>query len=151
MVTSRRRLALPQECGLDLAPLPVDEALALFQERTIGATPAVERQVLLSLVESLDRLPLALELAAARTQILSPHQLLERLERRLEVLRNVRLHPDERHASLENAIAFSWDLLSQAEQDCLVQAAVFCDGFDAEAAEQLIRLEEADTVPVLSA
>lgn len=149
VVTSRRQLAVQGERCFHLFPLPLDEALDLFCERAHGAAEVADRETLEALVEHLDRLPLALELAAARTLVLSPRQLLERLEQRFEVLRDPRRPPNERHASLENAIGFSWDLLDGTEKSCLTEAAIFQDGFDAEAAEHVIEFGKETGPPVL--
>ena len=86
------------------------------------------------LCERLDRLPLALELAAARTKLLTPDALLERLGSRLDLLRGTR-DADPRHATLRATIAWSYDLLSPDEQRLLARLSVFAAGCTLESAE----------------
>src|SRR5262249_32774868 len=79
LVTSRERLAVRAEAELEVSPLPDDDAVALFSARSrVEATPEAKE-----LCRRLDNMPLALELAAARTRSLDPDQILERLGRRL--------------------------------------------------------------------
>jgi predicted ATPase/class 3 adenylate cyclase len=135
LVTSREPLRIQGEVELDLAPLVEDEAVALFVERAqdvrpdIRATPAVEE-----LCGRLDRLPLALELAAARTKALSPEQLLERVGQRLDLLRGTR-EADERHTTLRATIAWSYDLLEPDERKLFERLSVFAAGCTLESAE----------------
>ena len=95
----------------------------------VQATPAVAE-----LCERLDRLPLALELAAARTKLLPPEALLERLGNRLDLLKGTR-DADARHATLRATIAWSHDLLTVDEQRLLRRLAVFRGGCTLESAE----------------
>ena len=112
-VTSREALRVTGEHELDLPPLVDDDAVALFLERAhavgadIEATETVQR-----ICERLDRLPLALELAAVRTKLLSPDALYARLGESLDLLKGTR-DADERHATLRATIAWSYDLLSR--------------------------------------
>lgn len=134
-VTSREALRVQGEAELDLAPLSREEAVALFCERAqavrsdVRATPVVAE-----LCERLDRLPLALELAAARTKLLAPEVLLERLGDRLDALRGLR-DAEERHATLRATIAWSYDLLDDQEQRLFARLAVFRAGCTLETAE----------------
>ena len=84
----------------------------------------------------LDQLPLALELAAARTKLLSPEALLERLGDRLDLLKGAR-DVDERHATLRATIAWSHDLLDADEQRLFRRMSVFRGGCTLETAEQV--------------
>jgi predicted ATPase/class 3 adenylate cyclase len=135
LVTSREPLRIQGEVELDLPPLVGDEAVALFVERARAvrpdttATPAVGE-----LCERLDGLPLALELAAARTKLLAPEQLLERIGQRLDLLKGTR-DADERHATLRTTIAWSYDLLEPAEQRLFERLSVFAAGCTLESAE----------------
>jgi predicted ATPase len=135
LVTSREPLRIQGEVELDLPPLVGQEAVALFVERARAirpdaeATPAVEE-----LCERLDRLPLALELAAARTKVLRPDQLLERLGQRLDLLKGTR-DADERHATLRATIGWSYDLLEPAEKSLFERLSVFAAGCTLESAE----------------
>ena len=137
LVTSRVRLGLRAEQVLSLAPLAAADAEALFVARlppgtTVGAEA---RQPLLQWLEGL---PLAVELAAAWMDVVSPAQLLARMQAQLRVLaaRERDRHP--RHRSLVAAFAASWELLDDAERDVLERCAVFAGGFTLEAAEAVL-------------
>ncbi|MFN0183962.1 MAG: ATP-binding protein, partial [Aquabacterium sp.] len=84
-------------------------------------------------------LPLAIELAAARTTVLAPEQLLARLKDRFQVLVGAR-GARARHATLRATIDWSWALLAPWEQAALAQASVFVGGFTLPAAEQVLDL-----------
>lgn len=133
--TSREALRIQGEAELDLPPLVRDEAVALFCERAravradVTATDAVLR-----LCERLDDLPLALELAAARTKLLAPEVLLARLDDRLDALRGTR-DAEERHLTLRATIAWSYDLLDGDEQALFAKLGVFRGGCTLETAE----------------
>jgi predicted ATPase len=139
LVTSREPLGLRGEARLELPPLAPEEAVALFADRAAAVrtdfelTPANEATVV-AVVERLDRIPLAVELAAARAGVLSPAELLDRLSS-ASWLRSVRRDGPERHATLQAAIDWSWRLLDEAEQATLARLSIFRGGFDLEAAE----------------
>src|SRR5262249_3783244 len=82
-------------------------------------------------------IPLALELAGARTKLLSPRELLARLERSLSVLVGGARDLPERQQTLRKAIAWSYDLLSPAEQALFRQLSVFVGGWTLDAAEAI--------------
>ena len=81
----------------------------------------------------LDGIPLAIELAAARTIAMSPAELRERLDDRFRLLAGSR-RGLERHQTLRQAVQWSYDLLSTEERDLLDRCAVFAGGFDLDAA-----------------
>ena len=83
----------------------------------------------------LDGLPLAIELAAARVKILPPDALLARLEQRLPLLAGGARDTPERQQTLRAAIAWSYDLLDEHEQQKLARLSVFAGGWTLEAAE----------------
>jgi predicted ATPase len=108
-------------------------ALFLARARQLGAEPAADGGVE-ELCERLDELPLALELAAARTLLFSPRQLLERLVQRLDLLQGER-DADPRQRTLRATIEWSYDLLQEPEQVVFRRLAVFVGGCTYEAAE----------------
>ena len=152
VVTSRRRLGVPGEQLVRLAPLSAPVAAQLFRARArqVGVD-GISRDEAERIAAALDGLPLAIELAAARSPLFSPAQLLARLDEPLSLLRRSR-SLDPRHASLEVALAWSWDLLGAAEQAALAQVTVFRGGFTAAAAEAVLDLPDgAAPLEVLSA
>jgi predicted ATPase/class 3 adenylate cyclase len=135
VATSREALRIQGEAELDLPPLVADEAVALFCERAQAVRPDVRpTSVVRELCERLDRLPLALELAAARTKLLTPELLLDRLGDRLDALKGTR-DVDERHATLRATIAWSYELLDEVEQHLFARLSVFRGGCTLETAE----------------
>jgi predicted ATPase/class 3 adenylate cyclase len=135
VATSREPLRIQGEAELDLPPLVPDEAVAFFCERARAVRPDVEpSDAVAELCERLDRLPLALELAAARTKLLTPEALLDRLGNRLDALRGTR-DAEERHATLRATIAWSHDLLGDHEQRLFARLGVFRGGCTLETAE----------------
>src|SRR5213075_366389 len=111
LVTSRERLRVRGEVDYPVPPLAQREAVDLFSSRS-RLEPDDEIAVLCS---RLDNLPLAVELAAARTSALSPAQILERLSQRLDLLKGGR-DKDPRQQTLRATIQWSYDLLSKEEQ-----------------------------------
>ena len=99
----------------------------------------------------LDGLPLALELAAARIKLLSPHDILERLGRRLELLK---AEPGaglpERHRTLRAAIEWSYDLLGAEEQALFTSLGVFVGGFTLDGARRLPATSSSTSSPASS-
>jgi predicted ATPase len=135
LVTSRERLQLQSEQVWAVPPLGKKDGVTLFTARahalepTFTATPAVRE-----LCNRLDNLPLALELAAARTPLFTPEQLLERLGQRLDLLKGGR-DAEPRQQTLRATIAWSHDLLDENEQRLFRRLAVFVGGSSYEAAE----------------
>ena len=130
LVTSRELLRLQHEVEYPVEPLPSDDAARLFAERS-GLSGD---ETVTELCAALDNLPLAVELAAARTDVLSPAQILERLERRLDLFRGAR-DVDARQQTLRAAIQWSHDLLDEDEQLLFARLAVFAGGCTLDAAE----------------
>jgi predicted ATPase len=153
LVTTRVRLGLADEVVLTLEPLTLpgedpegdSEAVDLFVERARAARPGLRLEprdldAVRAVVRALDGLPLAIELAAARLSILTPPQLLERLEARFELLRARHPTGTGRQATLRATIDWSWSLLEPWEQATLAQLSVFAGGFTADAAEGVVDL-----------
>jgi predicted ATPase/class 3 adenylate cyclase len=130
LVTSRELLRVRGEVEYEVLPLAEPEAVDLFCARArIDASVAVEE-----LCRRLDNLPLALELAAARTKVLTPDEILERLSQRLDLLKGGR-DADPRQMTLRATIEWSHDLLDEQEQRLFRRLAVFAGGCTLEAAE----------------
>jgi predicted ATPase/DNA-binding winged helix-turn-helix (wHTH) protein len=151
LVTTRRVLGLVGEEVLWLAPLPPEEARELFVRRARASRPELPPEELQSvgpLVELLDGLPLAIELAAARARVLPPSRLLQRLSDRFALLAQPhgRL---PRQATLRAALDWSWELLSRAEQRALARLSVFSGGFGWEAAEAVLEVPPLDLLQAL--
>ena len=141
IVTSREALRVQGETELDLPPLDSEEAVTFFCERAQAVRPDVSAsETVTQLCERLDRLPLALELAAARTKLLPPDLLLERLGGRLDLLKGTR-DAEERHATLRATIAWSHDLLDDDERSLFARLAVFRAGCTLESAEAVCDAE----------
>lgn len=137
LVTSRERLQIAVETSWPVPSLAPDEAVALFLVRAADAGVGLEDdEVVRELCRRLDALPLALELAAARTVLLSPAQLLERLGRRLDLLKGPR-DADPRQQTLRATIEWSYGLLDGEERRVYRALGVFAGGCTLEAAEQV--------------
>jgi len=137
LVTSRAPLRLRAEQELRLAPLRLEEAIMLFCERLQAARPgsAAPADEVAAICEQVDRLPLALELAAVHSKVLSLVQLRGRLIRRLALLRGGPRDLPARQQSMEDALAWSYELLRPAQQRCLRALSVFVGGWTLEGAE----------------
>jgi predicted ATPase len=144
-------LALPDTEHLpDLATLAQIPAVALFVERVREVQPAFaltagNAQAIAEICRRLDGLPLALELAAARSTMLPPEALLARLEHRLTLLVHGARDVPQRQQTLRNTIAWSYDLLDESDQALFRRLAVFVGGFTLEAAEAVCVLDAAST------
>jgi predicted ATPase/DNA-binding CsgD family transcriptional regulator len=118
------------------------DAVALFTERAQAVAPGFRvtdenHQAVAALCRRLDGIPLALELAAARLRVLSPQQILDRLEESAGVLRTGSTVAPERHRSLRSLIDWSYGLCSTEEQTLWARLGVFPGSFDLVAAEQV--------------
>ncbi|HEY6406359.1 MAG TPA: tetratricopeptide repeat protein, partial [Ktedonobacteraceae bacterium] len=137
LVTSRIPLHLRAEQILPLAPLPLTDAVALFQERALAIRPNgvyASREVA-AICDRLDRLPLAIELAAMHVKTFSLPDLYERLTHRLVVLRDGARDLPARQQTMEEAIAWSYDLLTKTQRECFRALGVFVGGWTMEAVE----------------
>jgi predicted ATPase len=140
LVTSRVTLALRGEQELVVPPLGSEEATALFVERAQAVWPEFRlttenAPAVAEIAARLDGLPLAIELAATRTKVLTPAQILPRLQQRLTLLTTgARTLPD-RQRTLRGAIAWSHDLLTDTERRLFARLSVFAGGWTLESAE----------------
>jgi predicted ATPase/class 3 adenylate cyclase len=137
LVTSRELLRLPAEQAYPVPPLEPQDATELFTTRAQAVDPRFQaRPVVHELCSRLDNLPLALELAAARVSVLSPEQLLDRLSKRLDLLKAGR-GVDPRQQTLRATIAWSYDLLGEEERVLFEGLSVFRGGCTLAAAEEV--------------
>mgnify|MGYP003884951815 CR=1 FL=1 len=139
IVTSRTALEIPEESVVTVDPLRRGDAIALFLDRASTSLDPADPEVA-ALVDDLDRLPLAIELAAPRARVLAPAALRQRLRQRFKVLASRR----GAGRSLEEAIAWSWELLDPEERAVLEACSVFRGGFTVEAAETVAEPEDPD-------
>ncbi|MDQ2913050.1 MAG: tetratricopeptide repeat protein [Chloroflexota bacterium] len=137
LLTSRERLQIQGEVIYPVPTLTEADAVSLFvtRARSLQPTFSPDRAVT-ELCRRLDNLPLALELAAARTVVFSPVQLLERLSKRLDLFKGGR-DADPRQRTLRATIGWSYDLLEPPEQQLFGRLSVFAGGCSYEAAEQV--------------
>jgi predicted ATPase/DNA-binding CsgD family transcriptional regulator len=148
--TSRQRLGLPGERTVTVGPLPLaSDAERLFQERAAAASgPVGEPAAVAEICARLDGIPLAIELAAARTASLGIDALRAALNDALRVLDGGRGH-DQRHHSLRAVLDWSHHLLDADEQTLFRRLAVFSGGFDLAAAAAVAEATSASVADVL--
>src|SRR5262245_9025331 len=138
VATSRSPLRLVGERELPVEPLPNDAALELFVSRAAAAGRQVEAdKTVAEVCRRLDNLPLALELAAARSKLLSPAALLQRLDAALPLLTGGAGDRPERQRTLRATIEWSHDLLDPDAQRAFRRLSVFRGSFTLEAAEAI--------------
>ncbi len=167
LATSRERTRLPGEVAMELSPLtlpedaaPADaapsEAAELFLARVNEQRPdepggALHAARVAELVRSLEGIPLAIELAAARFDVLGLDGLLARLGRRLDLLGRPRRAGDPRTSTLRGAIEWSWSLLPDDERVALARCSVFAASFSLDAASSVLDGLPAPAVDLLQA
>jgi predicted ATPase len=133
LVTSRERLAVAGEDEHPVPTLAHEDAVHLFCARS-GLARSDE---IATLCRRLDDLPLAIELAAARTRVLSPAAILGRIDDRLDLLAGSR-DVDPRRETLRATIDWSHDLLDATDRAAFRGLAIFPDGCDLQAAEAVL-------------
>lgn len=153
LVSSRQRLSLPGEIVFPVSPLPVPESAETVTPESLTRNPSVQlftdraqrsrpdfqvtprsAATVAALCEKLEGIPLALELAAGWAQVLSPAQMLGRLDERFSLLATRRTDKVARHRSLWAALESSTELLAPEERMFLYRLAVFRGGWTPEAA-----------------
>ena len=157
LATSRAPLGISGEHELPVPPLSVPtpdglttperladpgDAVRLFVERAQGVHPdfaltSEHAPAVAKICRRLDGLPLAIELAAARTRLLPPRALLARLDQQLDVLRSNARDLPERHRTLREVIGWSYGLLGAREQSFFRRLAVFAGGCTVDTAERM--------------
>ena len=136
LVTSREVLRVRGEVEYAVPPLALPEAIELFCARS----QLQPDDAIAELCRALDNLPLAIELAAARTSVLSPAQIMERLSQRLDLLKGGR-DAEARQATLRATIEWSHDLLTEEERRLFARLAVFRGGCMLGAAEEVAKAD----------
>jgi predicted ATPase len=136
LVTSRELLRVRGEVEYPVPPLAEPEAVTLFCERS-GLDPD---ETTAELCRRLDNLPLAVELAAARTGVLTPPQILDRLADRLDLLKGGR-DAEARQHTLRATIEWSCELLAEPEQRLFARLSVFAGGCTLDAAEEIVEAD----------
>ena len=138
LVTSREPLQIESEQRYPVEPLPDGDAVALFVERAAAVEHGFRAtEPVGEICRRLDGLPLAIELAAARVALLSPDELLTRLDKRLPLLASRSRDAPARQQTLRATIEWSYELLEPAEQELFSRLAVFRGSFALEAAESI--------------
>lgn len=153
LATSREPLAVDGERVWPVRSLDAaSEAAELFVTRSLSGGATIDDAELPTVVElcrQLDGIPLAIELAAARSRVLAPAELLSRLSERFSLLRGGARGGVERHRTLAAALDWSYGLLSPAEQLLLDRLAVFSGSFDLAAIEAVCAVDPIEPVTVL--
>jgi len=169
LATSRHVLGVEGEQILSVPPLSVPEAdrdvlagdathyesVTLFLDRATAVEPGFaitdgNRMSVVELCRKLDGIPLAIELAAVWLRILSPAQILERLEDRFRLLTGGPRAGPARQQALDATVGWSYDLCSPTEQLMWTRLSVFSGGFDLEGAEAVCSGDGIDRDDVLS-
>lgn len=136
LATSREPLGVPGEAFVALGPLPPEDGRELFARRVRAARGVAphddEHDLAARIVDRVDGLPLAIELAAAKSRTLTLAEIEDGLDDRFALLQSMTRVGDTRHQTLRALIDWSWDLLTDGERDAMRATAVFPDGLGAE-------------------
>ncbi|WP_329021418.1 BTAD domain-containing putative transcriptional regulator [Streptomyces sp. NBC_00690] len=140
LATSREPIGLAGEAVWTVPPLAQTDAERLFVQRATAATPGFalaehDADAVAEICRRLDRIPLALELAATRVRALGVHELAARLDDRFRLLAGGHRGTPARQRTLRAVIDWSWELLGDDERIVLRRMSVFADGCTLEAAE----------------
>jgi predicted ATPase/DNA-binding CsgD family transcriptional regulator len=147
LATSRTALGLQGEQVWRVPPLDLGPAVELFTDRAGSSAPGAGLEpstapVIEEICRRLDCLPLAIELAAAWSRVLTPAEILERLEPALPLLRSHIRDASPRQRTMQATLDWSYQLLQPDEQLLFERLSVFAGGFDFEAAQALAPGEE---------
>jgi predicted ATPase len=159
LATSREGLGVPDEQvrpvrSLDAAAGIDSAAVSLFVERAQGIAPGFsmvdrdEAAAVTEICQRLDGIPLAIELAASRMASMTATEMRERLDHRFRLLVGSR-RGLERHHTLRHAVAWSYDLLGDAEKAVLERCSVFAGGFDLQSACAVAASDDLDEYAIL--
>ena len=136
LATSREGIGVADEQLWRVPSLDVGAAVELFVERAqsmVSDTLADETTAVEDVCRRLDGIPLAIELAASRMASMTAAEVRDRLDDRFKLLVGSR-RGLERHQTLRHAVAWSYDLLDDAEKTVLERCSVFAGGFDLQSA-----------------
>ena len=158
LATSREPLGVPGEATWRVPSLSPAGAMALFTERAQAVRPDFTvtdqaAQALGQLCRRLDNIPLAIELAAARTSALSVEEIAARLDDRFRLLSGGARTAVPRQQTLRAMVDWTYDALSDVERRVFDRLAVFGSSFDLEAAELVVAgdgVEPGDVVEILT-
>ncbi|HSV40283.1 MAG TPA: adenylate/guanylate cyclase domain-containing protein [Nocardioidaceae bacterium] len=154
LATSQEPLLIAGEATIALQPLQRPDAVQLFETCARAANPsfivdASNREAIEAISERLDGVPLAMQLAAARTRLLTPAQILERLADRFRLLSTGERTGPDRHRTLMAAVEWSHDLLSPSERVLYRRLGVFHGGATLEGIERVCADGDLDVVEIL--
>ncbi|MEN0065397.1 MAG: winged helix-turn-helix domain-containing protein [Myxococcota bacterium] len=149
VVTSQRRLGMKEETVIDVPPLDPTASLTLVQRRAAQFEIELADDLAHELVDRLDGMPLALELAVGRCRTVPAEELLRRLQDRLDWLTRRGRVEDERHRTLLGALQWSWALLDEAQRQAAQQLAVFPSTFSLKAASAVLHVAGRDELDLL--
>ncbi len=160
LVTSRIALRIRGETEVSVPPLEIPDltdpggieslmqtsSVDLFIRRALAVNKELKltsenARIIGEICARLDGLPLAIELAAVRTRILTPHLILERLRNSIPVLTNAPRDLPERHQTMQRAIEWSYNLLDADSQTLFRRLAAFAGGFTVDAAERICNID----------
>lgn len=147
-------LGLPGEQGSPFDDLETVAAVELFLERASATNPDIDHSpasiaAISNIVQALDGMPLAIELAAARTDLLAPVEIARRLADRFEILDSGPRDVPRRQRTLHNTVEWSVGLLNPSERSCFARLSVFSGGFDIEAAAAVTGTDAAAALTML--
>ena len=151
LATSREGIGVADEQLWRVPSLDVGAAMELFVERAqsmVSDTLADEATAVADVCRRLDGIPLAIELAASRMASMTAAEVRDRLDDRFKLLVGSR-RGLERHQTLRHAVAWSYDLLDDAEKTVLERCSVFAGGFDLQSACAVVGPEGVDDYAVL--
>ncbi len=154
VATSREPLGVPGEIAYRVPALDDDAAMGLFLDRATEVRPGFapkgeEIDAIVEICRQLDRLPLAIELAAARVRMMHPVRIAEKLDDMFRLLTGGSRTAMARQQTLEASVDWSFMLLDEDEKTLLRRLSVFAGGFSLPAAEAVCSDELVDSYAVL--
>jgi len=153
LATSREPLAVPGERLHPVEALEENAAVRLFVDRGAAVAPGFDAEdpAIAEICHRLDGQPLPIELAAARLRVLSPGEILAKLDDRFRLLTTGARNVLPRHQTLRAVVDWSWDLLDESERTLARRLAVFAGGATADAVDQVCGEDLPDPFGTLAA